>query len=98
MQKHSFSWVEIQQLETSLRMEPRLSPHEGESMALTSIAISLKRYVDIVDRKTAKERLDDAEVMLVNTLCDRLKRNGKFIDGSWGDVLTAVLDHLGVKS
>lgn len=59
---------EMNRLHMRHRLEPNLTVEEGESAALLSFAISMKRWVDLCETKTPSQRLKDAHIAMVNSL------------------------------
>lgn len=66
--------VELDRLHTLLRLEPHLSPEDGESPALLSIAVSLKRIADVVDRQPRELRMEAHQIRMLSALRDRYRK------------------------
>jgi len=83
--------LEMRRFYTMARLEPDLSPAEGESEALTSLAVSMKRIADAMDssayRGPPRERRFEAlKVKLVNlmgpkkfSLCEAIDKAERFL-------------------
>lgn len=68
---------EMNEMNTANQLEPHLTPGEGESYALTSLAVSVKRIADALERRTPGERMDAATISMVNSLADRFRQRGE---------------------
>ncbi len=66
---------ELRRLETRLRMEQNIEPEEGESVAMTSLAVSFARIADLLDKRPAEER----EAGLQGLMLAVLEKRGWFL-------------------
>lgn len=68
---------DMSEMNTINQLEKYLTPCEGESYALTSLAVSVKRIADALDRRTPGEKMDASLVSMVKSLTDRFSQRGE---------------------
>lgn len=87
--------TQLAELYTRVRLEDVL-PAANESVALTSIAVSMKRIADSLNRTSDEKRLTDIEVRMVCELAPP-SNNGRSGKKTFSDALTAVKKFLDKK-
>lgn len=87
--------MELNRLYTEIRLEPHLSPEDGEGPALLSIAVSLKRIADVIDRQSCERRMEGHKVAMVSALWGRYVGKGS---AAFSAVMKAVDDFFKDKS